>query len=127
MNNSFRTYLREDDILVFEFQDTTQETVKEWFTFTMSHLDKNSQPNKALYDMRALSSISIYALNQGIKIAKHPNNKWVYSVALITNPQVAYLANTVTKIYSGGRQHIMSDLAEAVTWLNSKVPVKTPV
>lgn len=117
-----RFYLPDDNIHVFTVQDSSLATVHQWqreATFALEHIAGKA---KHLYDLRALRSLSVYALQAAIKLKAHPQADNVYVAVLATESRVVELVDLVLRIQPGGHFRIFAQEGAAVAWLNVQVP-----
>lgn len=116
-------YRRPDNILVYETEDTSVETVRAWYDHSFALLEQISKPDKRLYDLRKLKNISIFALRTAVKLKSHRKADLIFAAVLINNSRVSELVDTVLAIQPGGNFRLFSNEEEAIHWLNQKVPV----
>lgn len=123
MNNSTLTIEeRPDNIVVIKSMDTSPATLEAWEKSMSARMDTYTTPQKALYDMRHHSAISISAVRTGIKLRKHKNANLVYTAVLVSNSTVAALIKTSLSVSAGGHFQLFTDEAQAIAWLHQQVP-----
>lgn len=110
------------NILVVHVTDTSSETIRDWVDSSIEEMNGYTGPVKRLYDMRALSSISIEAVRAAIKVRRHPKAHFVFTAVLTSNSTVLALVRTALSVQGGGNFKLFTDEAEAVAWLQEKVP-----
>ncbi len=121
--STLRSHRRPDNILVYEAEDTSLETVQAWYAQSFALLEQATKPDKRLYDLRKLKNISIFALRTAVKLKSHRKADLIYAAVLINNSRVSELVDTVLAIQPGGNFRLFSNEEEAIQWLNQKVPV----
>lgn len=122
-----RSYRSQDHIQVYTVQDTSLATVQHWQQDATMALNNATTPRKHLYDLRSLSSLSIYALQAALKLKAHPKADNVYAAVLTANDRVAELVDLVLRIQPGGHFRLFADQTRAIDWLNTQVPVHDEV
>lgn len=115
-------YQLPDNILVVHVEDTSPETVKDWYDSSVVEMNGYTKPIKILYDMRDLRTISIEAVRTAVKIRRHPKAHFVYTAVLTSNSTVMALVRTALSVQGGGNIKLFTDREEAVAWLHQKVP-----
>ncbi|MBP7999409.1 MAG: hypothetical protein KA314_12235 [Chloroflexi bacterium] len=123
--STLKSYWRDDGILVFKATDTSAATVEDWYNQSQALLEKTDAYSKRLYDLRELNTLSIMALRTAIRLKSHRNAHFVYAIVLTRSSRTASLVQTVLAIQPGGNFQVMLDEADAVHWLNAKVPPGT--
>ena len=121
MNDNFHTEQRDDNILLIQPYNTNKDTIAYWEQAALARLDACSEPEKRLYDVRQLQGVSMYALRMLVRLRAHPNADLVYTAVLTNNNRVMNLIKTF--IHRTERVRLFHDKTEAITWLNTQVPV----
>lgn len=120
MKSTFQAYWREDGIRVNMAQDTSLETVQEWERDAQVEIDAYDGPQKRLYDLRQLKSISIYALRTAIKMKAHPNARLARVAVLANSMVVTRMVNVALAVQPGGHFRLFTDEETAVAWLHNQ-------
>lgn len=123
MNEStLKRYEIGNDILVVYVNDTSEETLKDWYDSSMIEMDAYIGSVKRLYDMRDLPTLTIQTVRMAIKVRRHPKADYVYTAVLVSNTTVAALVKASLSIQAGGKIQLFTDYDTAVNWLNEKLP-----
>ncbi len=122
-----RSYRTQDHIHVYIPKDTSLATVQHWQRDETIALNNATTPRKHLYDLRSLTSLSVYALHAAIKLKAHPNANNVYSAVVATHDRVIEMADLVMRIQPGGHFRLFTNETTAIEWLNSQVPVQDEI
>lgn len=122
MASSLKRYAIENDIIVVYVEDTSNETLLDWYDSSMIEMDAYTEPVKRLYDMRDLPTLTIQTVRTAIKVRRHPKADYVYTAVLVSNTNVAALVKASLSIQAGGKIQLFTDYDTAVNWLNEKLP-----
>lgn len=122
-----RSYCSQSHIHIYTPKDSSLATVQHWQRDESITLNNATAPRKHLYDLRSLTSLSIYALHAVIKLKAHPNARNVYSAVLATHDRVIELADLIMRIQPGGHFRLFTDEAKAIEWLNTQVPIQDEI
>ncbi len=120
--STLKRYPLPRNILVVYVEDTSSETVQDWYDSSVTEMDGYTRPVKRLYDMRALPTISIEAVRAAVRIRRHPQAHFVYTAVLTHNTTVTALVKATLSVNAGGNFQLFTDEAEAIAWLHTKVP-----
>lgn len=113
---------RPDKIIVISAADTSPETLRHWEQYATKVMDGISTPQKRLFDLRNLRNISVDAVRTAVRLRHHPNANLMYTAILTSNSTVLALVRAALSVSAGGNFKLFVAEADAVTWLNEKVP-----
>lgn len=111
-----------ENFLYLSAQDTSIDTVRHWEEIAIADLDVYTEPQKQIYDVRALKGMSIFAVRTAVKLNAHPNSHIFYIAVLANSNVVVNLVRTILAIQPGGNIQIFDNEDDARAWLNKRVP-----